>query len=352
MIDEVKIVPIAHPIAPDSPEPLAIQALQRLAREYDGGDPELCETPEHYATLIKGTEYVAGEIALAYEGEEPIGYAWIELTLVDNLDKANTLVVVHPQYRGRGVGTALEQWVEERALALGRTEIFSYIELPVPSPDDVLLEAPDGGSIPLEHPIWQFMANRRFQLADIEVLNCARLPYSEETLSALEATLPETPGYTFHTWFDSLPERYYDDYARLMEAASVDVPSGDVNIDRENWDAERVSDQREVYRRNGKVFLTTAVEKDGHLVGLTELIRYRQHKFLDQEYTIVLRGNRGRRLGLNLKLRNIRAAEQHWPDAQRMYTSNASENASMLAINDLLGFKADREMVAAVKRLG
>jgi len=65
-----------------------------------------------------------------FDDEELVGYA--EVSGADRGDAA-----VHPAYRGRGIGTALADWMQERARATGA----SVIGMPVPegSPGDRLL---------------------------------------------------------------------------------------------------------------------------------------------------------------------------------------------------------------------
>jgi mycothiol synthase len=65
-----------------------------------------------------------------FDDEELVGYA--EVTGGDRGDAA-----VHPKYRGRGIGTALAGWMQDRARATGAT----VIGMPVPqgSPGDRLL---------------------------------------------------------------------------------------------------------------------------------------------------------------------------------------------------------------------
>ncbi|WP_461164784.1 hypothetical protein [Arthrobacter sp. R4-81] len=58
-----------------------------------------------------------------------------------------------------------------------------------------------------------------------------------------------------------------------------------------------------------------------------------------QEDTLVASDRRGHRLGMLVKIANIRRAQEAWPAARSVLTWNASENRHMLAINTSLGFK-------------
>ena len=66
-----------------------------------------------------------------FEGDHLVGYA--EVSSPDRADAA-----VHPDHRGRGIGTGLARWTQDTARAKGST----VIGMPVPqgSPGDALLE--------------------------------------------------------------------------------------------------------------------------------------------------------------------------------------------------------------------
>ncbi len=58
-----------------------------------------------------------------------------------------------------------------------------------------------------------------------------------------------------------------------------------------------------------------------------------------QEITIVDPAHRGHRLGLAVKLANLDFLAERAPDVRTIRTSNAQENAPMIAVNDMLGFE-------------
>ena len=59
-----------------------------------------------------------------------------------------------------------------------------------------------------------------------------------------------------------------------------------------------------------------------------------------QNITIVDPEHRGHRLGMVVKLENLRHAREHRPELTAVDTSNASSNEHMLAINVAMGFRA------------
>lgn len=83
-----------------------------------------------------------------------------------------------------------------------------------------------------------------------------------------------------------------------------------------------------------------AVTADGRLAGYTELKGSRQQPGrLDQRDTLVRPEHRGHRLGLALKLANLRALQSRTTAPATVHTWNAEANAPMIAVNDQLGFR-------------
>ena len=77
----------------------------------------------------------------------------------------------------------------------------------------------------------------------------------------------------------------------------------------------------------------------GRIVGHSDIESYEylpQAAF--QANTLVHPDHRGHRLSLLLKARNIPQLLQIRPEAERLYTWNATENASILRANSRLGF--------------
>ena len=58
----------------------------------------------------------------------------------------------------------------------------------------------------------------------------------------------------------------------------------------------------------------------------------------EQMDTLVLREHRGHRLGMLLKLTNLRELTTRFPSCDRVETVNAEENRPMLDMNDSIGF--------------
>jgi GNAT superfamily N-acetyltransferase len=55
--------------------------------------------------------------------------------------------------------------------------------------------------------------------------------------------------------------------------------------------------------------------------------------------TLVAPAHRGHRLGLLVKLANLRQLREEFPHVQDLWTANADVNAPMIAINERLGYR-------------
>lgn len=55
--------------------------------------------------------------------------------------------------------------------------------------------------------------------------------------------------------------------------------------------------------------------------------------------TLVRRDHRGHHLGAAVKLANLLALQERFPDRTEIHTTNAENNAAMVGINERLGFR-------------
>lgn len=162
----------------------------------------------------------AGTVGV-FDGDHLVGYA--ELVVGDRGDAA-----VHPDYRGRGIGTALAGWMQARGRAIGSTVIG--MPVPVDSPGDRLLAA-------LGYRV-------RWESWELELPEGARIP--ERALPAGYATREATPDDyeacwtvledAFLEWSDRDREPFEDFLARTTQRPGfqpwhlrvVTGPAGDV----------------------------------------------------------------------------------------------------------------------------
>ncbi|GMA88083.1 hypothetical protein GCM10025868_33330 [Angustibacter aerolatus] len=134
---------------------------------------------------------------------------------------------------------------------------------------------------------------------------------------------------------------------------STDAPSGDVRLEQEAWDAERVRRSLEIARAQGRVVVeTVAVAPSGRLAGYTTLAVAQHTPDVAYQWdTLVLREHRGHALGRRLKDANLAALLARLPSVRRVVTWNATTNGPMLAVNRALGFEVAGVLTEWQKRL-
>jgi RimJ/RimL family protein N-acetyltransferase len=210
------------------------------------------------------------------------------------------------------------------AEAHGRTELISEVD--EPGPDAA------GRAFALRHG-WtcDLLESRRDLL----------LPPDEDRLSALEAEARSASGgYEVVTWRDHTPDELLDDRAVLERRMTTDAPHGDLPVEEEHWDGERVREYEATHVARGRTVLSAGAVKDGRLVGFTDLqVPLAQPERAHQGGTLVLREHRGHRLGALLKAAVLRELAAGLPAVRRISTYNSDSNTPMVAVNEALGFR-------------
>ena len=127
-----------------------------------------------------------------------------------------------------------------------------------------------------------------------------------------------------------------------MSRMSTDAPTGGLSYEEETWDVDRVRHVEDTWMQAGNISLVTAARhrESGELAAYSVLELAPSKPWLaDQDDTLVAAGHRGHRLGMLVKIRNLRRLLADYPAVERVITFNAAENDHMLAINIALGFR-------------
>ena len=253
-------------------------------------------------------------------------------------------VQVHPEFRGRGVGTALADRLEALADSDGRTKRIVYTASRESAGER--LAAPTGfGSVPRSNPEVRFLLGRGYSLEQVERGSRLVLPPDPADLARrydLAATA-SGPEYREQFWIDRTPERWREDMALLYTRMSTDAPTAGLEEPEDRWTVQRLDDWELRHRDGPRSQLVAAVEHvpSGRLAGFTELSAPAEPKRpVVQEDTLVLREHRGRRLGMLLKVSNLLHLERERPGHPSIITFNAEENRHMLDVNEAVGFVA------------
>jgi len=295
------------------------------AEEIRAADRDSSERSERFAVVAVPGPTPAGTTPAGPE-PEVLAAAALYLPLRDNPHLAFSQVAVHPDHRRRGFGTLLVAQLEGRCRELGRTTLTVEGQRATSRPDTMTAFAERLG----------YQAALVDLRSDLE-LDQARLD------AVLDESLGSAPsGYRFVTWWDDIPDAWVDHQAVLTSRMSTDAPLGDLALEPENWDGDRVREMWQIVRDQGRRMVETAAVHvgTGVLVGYTSMaIALHTPDVAYQWDTLVLREHRGHGLGIRLKHANLRALHTELPDVRRVVTWNAESNEPMLRVNRAMGFE-------------
>jgi GNAT superfamily N-acetyltransferase len=361
MTATASIRPYVLPESLDVPEArpfIAASDLSNIVEREVWGNDDHCHTAQTRFEGSRPSEYEERAMFLAYEGEQVVGKAVVDIPLTDNLQTGYAFVLVHPGCRRRGLGSALYEAVEAYARSRGRSTIMGWADhrAGFDKTDDVLVPATGAGAFPAGSLAARFATSHGFTLAQVDRCSVLPVDWDRATLDTLAADAAQTAGqdYELVDWVDRCPDDLLEQYAQLRRTMSTDVPMGELDWEVEVWDGARVRESEHRLAREGGSSLVRAVlhRPSGQLIGHTILERRSEKPdTVYQEDTLVLSSHRGHRLGMWLKAANLLAVVDVWPEIRRIYTWNAEENRHMLAVNLELGFVPEGYTAAWQKKL-
>jgi GNAT superfamily N-acetyltransferase len=296
-------------------------------------------TFEEYAAAVRAPD--SGERAVhvgAFEGEQLVGVAILHEFLLDNTDKAVVDVVVGPDHRRRGIGSALLDHVVGLAEADGRTQVLTATKLPFTEVD--------------AHHQRRFLERRGFTQANIEVMRELALPVDDASIQKWADHAGERAGgYRVETFVGRFPDELAQSLCVLLGQLAVDAPTGTVDFEEEVMTPERLAERYAMTAAQGReTFETVALTPDGEVAAQSTLQVQVDGTDAFQWGTFVHREHRGHRLGLAVKAANLRAMQEGRPQVRRVLTLNGETNHYMIAINEEMGFRPVEASVEFVKR--
>ena len=272
--------------------------------------------------------------------------SWIRCELQDNLSSALLHVNVLDSFAGRGIGRTLLGHAEALAAADGRTILQTFTEHPADFDVDgpnLIKPATGTGALPAGARGVRFAGQAGYRLEQVERFSSLEIPPAAD-LDALERdALTRAGDYELLHWTDACPDEHAAQLAVLMSRMSTDAPTGALSYEPETWDVARVRHVEDTWRRAGQSSLVAAARhrSTGELAAYTVLQVAADKPWLaDQDDTLVAAAHRGHRLGMLIKILNLRRLQHCHPAVRRVITFNAAENDHMLGINVALGFKS------------
>ena len=344
-IDELAIP--EHPNGAGWTDFAASVHVKNAVEMFAYGTDELTFTAEELLPAWHTLEHAPRRLLVARAEGQIVGRAVYETLAEPSSDYAWLSVEVLPHFRRRGIGGALAARLEAIADAENRANRVVYAV----SPEHVdrgesaeRLMAPTGfGSVPLANPEVQFLLHRGYRLEQVERGSRLELPVDPDVLAELERTAARHAGddYALVSWTGRTPERWLEDFAELYTRMSTDAPTAGLEEPEDVWTVERLIADQDAGAAGPRTALVTAIlhRPSGHLAGFTELsVPAGSARAASQEDTLVLREHRGRRLGMLLKIANLKQLGQAFPLVPSVTTFNAEENRHMLSVNEALGF--------------
>ncbi|MGZ4489445.1 MAG: GNAT family N-acetyltransferase [Nocardioidaceae bacterium] len=266
---------------------------------------------------------------LAYDGGRPVGAALGVLPQLDNRHMFFLGLATVPDARGRGLGSALLDVALAEAKGQGRDTVIADGNYPVNALAD--------------HPVRRFAERHGFALANTELHRVCELPVPEQLLDRLaREAAGQHRDYELRSFTGAVPEELLASYVANANQLVVDAPTGDIDFEASGLTPGAQRERELLYADQGRTpFVTVAVDPDGQVVAHTVLVTPPAEHDPDNAYqwaTMVARGHRGHRLGMAVKVANLRALQRDQPERVRVHTSNAEVNRPMVAINEVLGF--------------
>jgi len=275
-----------------------------------------------------------------------VGY--VEMPLLDNPHLAFVQVWTVPEARDRGYAAAVLARLEERARAAGRSVLMAEVAWPW-SAGPVPGEArPDGV------PGVGFARRHGYELALGDVQRRLELPVAGAVLDELAAEAAREHGdYELRSWVGPLPDELVAGWAELAATIDTEAPSGNLQLEPMSPDVDAVrDDERRLGRQGRRRWHTVALDRDGRVAAYSELVTtVHEPRRAYQWGTLVRRADRGHRLGMAVKIGNLRQLQAGAPGVDHVVTWNAESNAHMVAVNERLGFVPTERMGEFQKRL-
>ena len=206
------------------------------------------------------------------------------------------------------------------------------------------LESPTGfGSVPAANAEVRFLLGHGYRLEQVARTSRLALPVSAAMIDRRfdESTGRAGADFRVHQWSGRTPDRWLDDIALLFTRMSTDAPKAGLEEPEDIWTRQRLIDYEDRVEAGPKTCVVSVVEHlpSARLAGMTELgVPAESDRPVFQNDTIVLKEHRGHRLGMLLKVANIRNLQSTAPGHPSIITFNAEESRHMLDLNEAVGF--------------
>lgn len=309
-------------IALDDPTDAQIRAWHEVLAAVHAADPAVEPAPDPAGTarrLLFGEPGSRQRLWAAADGGRLVAVAALRLPGEPGPGRPGEIDVrVHPGHRRRGLGRRLLAAAAEGLRADGRSSVIAQVFAGTPA-------------VPfLESQGFQRVLTLRGML-----LRLADVP--PERIARLLAAAPA--GYELVRWRGTVPVEHATALARAKHAMA-DVAEFEGVL----WDADRVREMAEVVAKRGDDLYTVAALDGPAIAGFTEIVVPHDSAGRAAQYdTAVVPEHRGRRIGIWVKAAMLAWLARERPDVREIETDNSGDNVHMIAVNEELGFRIERE---------
>jgi len=277
-------------------------------------------------------------------GGRIVGVGTVEGPLRHNLDKCELQVNVLPDERRRGYGSELLARCEDVARERDRSTALAFVDWPFDG-------HPEGdGDAGVE-----FARAHGYSMALVEIQRRLDLPVEDSTLDRLAAEAAEHhAGYTLRSWSGPVPEELLQGWAEVTSALMTEAPTGEIDREPEPPDPAVVRESEALAFAQGReLYATAALADDGTVVAYTNFgVNTEGSPRAYQWGTLVRPEHRGHRLGIAVKVANLRQLQRARPDLGQVITWNAEVNEHMIGVNEAMGFVPVERSGEVQKHLG
>ena len=259
-----------------------------------------------------------------------VAAGFLEGRLVDNLDLCEVQVNVHPDFRRRGFGSQMLGRLEDAARSRARRTAIALVDWRADG-------HPEGeGEVAVE-----FARRHGFTMALTEIQRRLPLPVDDATLDELAATAAaHHDGYNLRSWSGPVPDELLQGYAEVSSSLMTEAPTGEIDREPESSDPALVREAEALAAaQNRELYATAALSADGIVAAYSNFgVNAEGSPLAYQWGTLVRPEHRGHRLGLAVKVANLRMLQAARPDLREVVTWNAEVNAHMISVNEQMGF--------------
>ena len=268
--------------------------------------------------LESGTPWRTREEAIAFHRHQPethttchwLGDGGVAALWVHGPTATFAEVLVEPDRRRRGIGTALLGRVVERCRELGVEALRSDYSTAAGAAFAARIGATE------EYRI----------VRSLLALQTAELP---------EPAIPDM--FRLSTWLERVPDEHLAALVRVR-AAMDDAPTP-AGMDYPAWTAEDVrASEESLRRRQREMRLTVAIDKNGEIGAFTELRISKGSTLGFTDDTGTAAEHRGKGLARAVKVESLRLLREDHPEVTAVTTRNAEENKAMRKLNESIGF--------------